>query len=68
MLIVILAIAAFVFYTGWPSFSANGLAWFGTGDDPLDAVELGTLQLKTGSVRRVKVLGALGLKLHAEPG
>ena len=40
MLIVILAITAFVFYTGWPSFSANGLAWFGTGDDPLD-VQLG---------------------------
>ena len=40
MLIVILAITAFVFYTGWPSFSANGLAWFGSGDQPLD-VQLG---------------------------
>jgi ABC-type phosphate transport system permease subunit len=40
MLLVIGAIAVFVFYTGWPSFSANGLAWFGTGDDPLD-VQLG---------------------------
>ena len=51
----ILAITAFVFYTGWPSFSANGLAWFGTGDDPLD-VQLGNSFLgdpETGEPRLV---------------
>lgn len=35
-------------------------------NDPLDAIELGTLQLKTGSVRRVKVLGALGLRIEGD--
>lgn len=40
MLLVIGAITVFVFYTGWPSFSANGLAWFGTGDEPMD-IQLG---------------------------
>ncbi len=40
MLVVIAATAVFVFIQGWPSFSANGLSWFGTGDEPLD-VQLG---------------------------
>ena len=40
MLITIASITVFVFYVGWPSFAANGLSWFGTGDEPLD-IELG---------------------------
>jgi phosphate ABC transporter permease protein PstC len=40
MLVVIGATAIFVFVQGWPSFSANGLSWFGTSDEPLD-VQLG---------------------------
>ncbi len=40
MLILIAAITVFVLYIGWPSFSANGLSWFGTGDEPLD-IQLG---------------------------
>ncbi|KAJ1629744.1 inorganic pyrophosphatase [Pavlovales sp. CCMP2436] len=33
-----------------------------TGDnDPIDAVEVGTLQLRSGEVRKVKVLGAIAM-------
>lgn len=35
-LIVIASVAIFVFQAGWPSFQANGLAWFTAGDMPLD--------------------------------
>jgi phosphate transport system permease protein len=33
LLAVIAALAAFVFTNAWPSFSHNGLAWFGSGGD-----------------------------------
>jgi len=35
-LITIAAVAVFVFQAGWPSFQANGLAWFSAGDIPFD--------------------------------
>jgi phosphate transport system permease protein len=34
VLVVIAAIAATVLYKAWPSFSHNGLAWFGSGGEP----------------------------------
>ena len=35
-LLVIASVAIFVFKEGWPSFQANGLSWFTSGDIPLD--------------------------------
>lgn len=35
-MLVIIAVAVFVFREGWPSFQANGLSWFTAGDIPLD--------------------------------
>jgi phosphate ABC transporter permease protein PstC len=35
-LVVIAAVAVFVFIAGWPSFRANGLSWFTAGPIPLD--------------------------------
>lgn len=41
VLLIIAGMAVYVFKEAWPSFSANGLAWFGTGGDP--NVQLGEI-------------------------
>lgn len=35
-MVVIAAVAIYVFKEGWPAFQANGLSWFTAGDMPLD--------------------------------
>jgi phosphate transport system permease protein len=36
VLLIVLLMLVFVFKEAWPSFSHNGLSWFGSGDTPVD--------------------------------